>query len=114
MYEDTNGAGYTADDNIYEVKDWTADAVSSGVSADTFTWLVANGGGSVAGIAWLGTMCYEPYNMNLNELQDNELRSAYVSIIKYTVKTIVKYIRISKIYRGMHNILVFYFSGRRP
>jgi len=78
LYEDTNGAGYTADDNIYEVKDWTADAVSSGVSADTFTWVVANGGGSIAGIAWLGTMCYEPYNTNLNELQDNELRTAYV------------------------------------
>ena len=86
MYEDTNGAGYTADDNIYDVKDWTEDAVNSGVSADTFTWLVANGGGSIAGIAWLGTMCYEPYNTNLNELQDNELRTAYVSIIRCTCK----------------------------
>ena len=86
MYEDTKGAGYTADDNIYDVSKWSLNAYNSGVRADTFAWWVGNGGGRTAGIAWLGTMCYKYYNTNVNELQDNELRSAHVSIIRNIIK----------------------------
>ena len=57
-------------------------AYDSGVKADTFAWWVGNGGGLTAGIAFLGTMCDRYHNTNLNELQDNDLKNAYVSIIR--------------------------------
>ena len=46
--------------------------------ADAFSWWCADGGDNTAGYAWVGLICDDPYNTNIEEMQTNELRSAYV------------------------------------
>ena len=45
------------------------------------SWFVAKGGGGVAGIAWLGTLCrtYNGYMTNLNEKQRTAAATGFVS-----------------------------------
>ena len=51
-----------------------------GVTADIFSWWVANGGTDTKGAAYTGTLCHTPYNTNIVAMQDNELISAFVRI----------------------------------
>ena len=47
------------------------------------SWFVAKGGGGVAGIAWVGTLCmtYKGYMTNLNEKQRTAAATGFVSSI---------------------------------
>ena len=65
------------------------EAYNNGYEADSFSWWCGNGGDGVAGVAWLGTMCDDPLNTNINEWQENTLRSMYVIIMKYFDTTIL-------------------------
>ena len=78
MYQD--GAFWTADDNIQEASKATSDAGLSGVTA--MSWFCNQGGGGVAGIAWVGTLCMgSGYNTNLNEAYSSQSVSGFVSSI---------------------------------
>ena len=60
----------------------TQAAIDSGVEADVFSWWCNSGGGGVAGIAWLGTLCNSygaGYNTDLNEKQWSAADSGFVS-----------------------------------
>jgi len=74
------GAYWYADDNIYDASAASAAATSSGVDVDVYSWWCQSGGGGTAGIAWLGTLCYQPsgYNTNLNEMQWSAAGSGFV------------------------------------
>ena len=71
------------------------EAFDAGYVADSFSWWCGNGGDGTAGYAWVGAMCDDPYNTNINEWQENTLRSAYVSIKKYLYTTILSLIQFS-------------------
>ena len=60
----------------------TKAASENGVTADIFSWWVANGGTDTKGAAYTGTLCHTPYNTNIVAMQDNELISAFVRINK--------------------------------
>ena len=51
------------------------------VEVDTMSWWCGNGGGSTAGIAFVGALC-SSYNINLNEKQSSIASSGYVSSIE--------------------------------
>ena len=51
------------------------------VEVDTMSWWCGNGGGSTAGIAFVGSLC-SSYNINLNEKQSSIASSGYVSATK--------------------------------
>ena len=71
------GTFWTADNNIGDARQATEDAGLTGVS--TMSWFCNWGGGGVAGIAYLGTLCGR-YNTNLNEASSNKAVSGFVSI----------------------------------
>ena len=70
------GVTWTADDNIYDARDASNALGGSGV--DTMSWWCDNGGGGVAGIAFVGALCTS-YNTNLNEKQRSAAESGFVS-----------------------------------
>ena len=75
MYQ--SGAFWTADDNLSQA---TAASAASGADVTAFSWFVNQGGGGVAGIAWVGTLCmHSGYNTNLNEAYSSQAVSAFVS-----------------------------------
>ena len=47
------------------------------------SWFSASGGGGVAGIAWVGTLCmkHKGYMTNLNEKQRTAAATGFVSFI---------------------------------
>ena len=69
---------WTADDNIYDAFGATNIAKLNGVRADTYSWFCNRGGGGVAGIAFVGSLCANT-NLNLNERQRNDAASGFVS-----------------------------------
>ena len=71
------GTFWTADNNIVDARQATEDAGLSGVT--TMSWFCNWGGGGVAGIAYLGTLCGK-YNTNLNEASTNKAVSGFVSL----------------------------------
>ena len=78
MYQ--SGAFWTADDNLQDASMATSDAGLSGVTA--MSWFCNQGGGGVAGIAWVGTLCMgSGYNTNLNEAYSSYSVSGFVSSI---------------------------------
>ena len=70
------GAFWTADDNLNAATKATEDAKLSGVTA--MSWFCNQGGGGVAGIAFVGSLCANT-NLNLNERQRNDAASGFVS-----------------------------------
>ena len=75
------GAFWTADDNLSQA---TAASAASGADVTAFSWFVNQGGGGVAGIAWVGTLCmHSGYNTNLNEAYSSLAVSAFVSKFVY-------------------------------
>ena len=79
MYQ--SGAFWTADDNLSQA---TAASAASGADVTAFSWFVNQGGGGVAGIAWVGTLCmHSGYNTNLNEAYSSQAVSAFVSKFVY-------------------------------
>jgi len=68
---------WTADKNLRDAVSQTSLAKRNGIHADTFSWFCNRGGGSVAGIAYLGTLCGN-FNQNLNERQSNDAASGFV------------------------------------
>jgi len=74
------GARWTADDNINDASAATNAAGLSGVT--TMSWFAAAGGGGVAGIAWVGTLCLTyngiGYMTNLNEKQRTAAATGFV------------------------------------
>ena len=75
------GARWTADDNLDNASAATVQAGLSGVT--TMSWFSASGGGGVAGIAWVGTLCmkHKGYMTNLNEKQRTAAATGFVSFI---------------------------------
>ena len=69
---------WTADDNIYDAFGQTNVAKRAGIHADTYSWFCNRGGGGVAGIAFVGSLCGN-MNQNLNERQRNDAASGFVS-----------------------------------
>ena len=79
-----SGAFWTADDNLSQATAASVAAGSNDVTA--FSWFVNQGGGGVAGIAWVGTLCMgSGYNTNLNEAYSSQAVSAFVSTLPYPV-----------------------------
>ena len=77
-----SGAFWTADDNLSQATAASVAAGSNDVTA--FSWFVNQGGGGVAGIAWVGTLCmHSGYNTNLNEAYSSQAVSAFVSKFVY-------------------------------
>ena len=76
------GAFWTADENLSQA---TAASAAAGLNDVTaFSWFVNQGGGGVAGIAWVGTLCmHSGYNTNLNEAYSSQAVSAFVSKYPY-------------------------------
>ena len=71
---------WTADNSIRSAKSATSAAKGNGITADTFSWFCNSGGGGVAGIAYLGTLCDEHgWNVNLNERQWSNAATGFVS-----------------------------------
>ena len=71
---------WTADDNIGDAKDETKANQGSLPDVDLFSWWCDAGGGSVAGIAYVGTLCNQNgYATSLNEYQGSTAAAAYVS-----------------------------------
>merc|ERR1712088_371228 len=71
-----SGAFWTADDNLSQA---TAASAVSGADVTAFSWFVNQGGGGVAGIAWVGTLCmHSGYNTNLNEAYSSLAVSAFI------------------------------------
>ena len=72
------GVAWTADENLSQA---TAASGAAGLNDVTaFSWFVAQGGGGVAGMAWVGTLCmHSGYNTNLNEAYSSQAVSAFVS-----------------------------------
>ena len=70
------GVSWTADDNIYNARDESNALNLDGV--DVVSWWCNNGGGGVAGVAFVGTLC-SSYNTNLNEKQWSSAGSGFVS-----------------------------------
>jgi len=71
------GAFWTADENLSQA---TAASAAAGLNDVTaFSWFVNQGGGGVAGIAWVGTLCmHSGYNTNLNEAYSSQAVSAFI------------------------------------
>ena len=76
------GVAWTADENLSQA---TAASGAAGLNDVTaFSWFVAQGGGGVAGMAWVGTLCmHSGYNTNLNEAYSSQAVSAFVSKFVY-------------------------------
>ena len=72
------GAIWTADDDLYKAKQETSNANLNGV--DTMSWWCDKGGGSVAGMAYVGSLCSDR-GVNLNEYQYTTSASGFVSIV---------------------------------
>ena len=70
------GAFWTADNNIEDARQATEDAGLTGVTI--MSWFCKWGGGGVAGIAYLGTLCGKQ-NTNLNEANSNKAVAGFVS-----------------------------------
>ena len=68
---------WTADKNIYDARRATLDAKLKDV--DTMSWWCNEGGGGVAGIAFVGALC-SSYNTNLNEYWSTQSGAAFVNI----------------------------------
>ena len=88
------GTFWTADNNIGDARQATEDAGLSGVTS--MSWFCKWGGGGVAGIAYLGTLCGR-YNTNLNEANSNKAVSGFVSIF-----LLLKIILISVLLKSEH------------
>ena len=73
------GVTWSADNNVYDAKEATN--AKGLVDVDTMSWWCSNGGGSTAGIAFVGALC-SSYNVNLNEKQSSIASSGYVSSTK--------------------------------
>ena len=85
-----SGVTWYSLENFQDATDASLEAFDAGYVADSFSWWCGNGGDGTAGYAWVGSMCDDPYNTNINEWQENTLRSAYVSIMKYFDTTILQ------------------------
>ena len=73
---------WTADDNIQDAKAETSAVQGSLTDVDLFAWWCNNGGGSTAGIAYVGTLCNSNgYATSLNEYQGTTAAAAYVSLL---------------------------------
>merc|ERR1712223_1666049 len=72
------GENWNAGDNLNEATDASLEAFADGYVADAFSWWCADGGDNTAGYAWVGLICDDPYDTNIEEMQTNELRSAYL------------------------------------
>ena len=70
------GVSWTADDNIKNARDATNRLHLHGV--DVMSWWCNYGGGGVAGIAFVGSLC-SSFNTNLNERQWSSASSGFVS-----------------------------------
>ena len=70
---------WTADDNIEDAAQETSAAHSSLPDVDLFAWWCNEGGGGVAGIAFVGALC-SSYNINLNEYWSSQSGAAFVSV----------------------------------
>merc|ERR1712150_334583 len=66
---------WTADENLDDATTATNEANLDGV--DTMSWWCNDGGGTVAGIAFVGTLC-SSYNTNLNEKRGSLAASGFV------------------------------------
>ena len=67
---------WTADRNIHDARRATLAANLKDV--DTMSWWCNEGGGGVAGIAFVGALC-SSYNINLNEYWSSQSGAAFVS-----------------------------------
>ena len=82
MYEDVlyeEGATWYAGENLLDATDASLAEYNYDVPVDAWSWWTADGGDNTAGMAWIGMICDDPYNTNINEMQTNVVRSAYVS-----------------------------------
>ena len=71
---------WTADDNIYDARQESSDNQSNLPDVDLFSWWCNSGGGSTAGIAFVGTACNSNgYGTSLNEYQGTQAAAGYVS-----------------------------------
>ena len=70
---------WNADNNIYNARQATLDENLKNV--DTMSWWCDSGGGSVAGIAFVGALCTS-YNINLNEFQLTQNGAGFVSLME--------------------------------
>ena len=71
---------WTADNNIGDARATTASHQGSLADVDLFAWWCNNGGGSTAGIAYVGTVCNQNgFATSLNEYQGTTAAAAYVS-----------------------------------
>ena len=73
------GQTWTSDDNLGDARTFSKNTGITGVT--TFSWWTAYGGGGVAGMAWVGTLCHSNYyGTNINEKMSTAAQSAYVNI----------------------------------
>ena len=71
---------WTADDNIGDAKLESSAVQGSLPDVDLFAWWCNSGGGSTAGIAYVGTVCNQNgFATSLNEYQGTIAAAAYVS-----------------------------------
>ena len=82
-------ATWNADNNIKDAKAATAE---SGTKADVFSWFCNRGGGSTAGIAYVGGLCNDR-NVNLNEKQSTSAASGFVCF-KFVLTIFLQYFLI--------------------
>ena len=67
-------ATWNADNNIKDAKAATAESESK---ADVFSWFCNRGGGSTAGMAYVGSLCTDT-KININEKQSTAAGSGFV------------------------------------
>ena len=75
-----DGVEWTADYNLGDAVEEVQAVQSTMPDVDLFTWWCNNGGGSTAGIAYVGTLCDSwGFGTSLNEYQSSISSAAYVS-----------------------------------
>ena len=75
-----DGVEWTADYNLGDAVKEVQAVQSTLPDVDAFAWWCNNGGGSTAGIAYVGTLCHSlGYGTSLNEYQSSIAAAAYVS-----------------------------------